>query len=128
MNEIKTYGDLLEAIKNTEKSIENVRNGPYYEQGDEMDLQLYLIDLRRIKNKNERKWRELQRFGLYECDECGSVELIISKTRNIRQIGTDYHVTCTKCNYEKTVFISGYEIKSMVEDEAFESQFGHIFG
>ena len=49
MNEIKTYGELCEEITKTEEAIEDVINGFFYEDGDEFDLQLHLIHLKRVK-------------------------------------------------------------------------------
>ena len=40
MNNIKTYGDLLEEIESVKKSIKEVKDGFFYEPGDEFDLEL----------------------------------------------------------------------------------------
>ena len=54
IEDIKNYGELLEEIEKNKKAIENVKKGPFYEFGDEFDLQLRLNRLNRIRLKHEK--------------------------------------------------------------------------
>lgn len=117
MEHIKTYGDLLEEIERVKKSIKEVQEGFFYEQGDEFDLQIYLNHLEKTKRHNERKWRLQQKFGLYECEKCGSIHLEIERERNFDIKGYDYAVKCNDCGHLVYREVSDSDWKHSLDDE-----------
>lgn len=117
MREIKTYGDLLEEIERVKKSIKEVKEGFFYEQGDEFDLELYLIHLEKTKRYNEKRWKLQQKFGLYECEKCGSVHLEIEQQRNLEIRGYDYAVTCKDCGHLVFREVSDLDLKDSLSDD-----------
>lgn len=91
MREIKTYNDLCKEIERIKKSIEEVKKGLGYEQGDELDLELYLIQLKKAKAKADNLTIE-QQYNIpslsydfaVKCNECGHIEFTsIPKTEFI---------------------------------------------
>ena len=66
---------------------------------DDYDFIVYLEHLKKTKRVNERRWKAQQKFGLYECEKCGSIHLEIEKQRNLWIQGYDYAVTCKDCGH-----------------------------
>lgn len=116
MNEIKTYGELCEEITKTEEAIRDVENGFFYEDGDESDLQLHLIRLKKIKLKNEKEFRFQQEVGIYECPECKSHKLYVLSSNNLATLGYDYECKCLECGY-KWVKEVDYDDYKMIMDK-----------
>lgn len=122
-NEIKTYGELCEEITKTEEAIEDVKNGLFYEFGDEFDLQLHLNHLKKIKVKNEKKFRMQQELGVYECPECKSSKLEVSETWDVNTWNYIYEAKCLECGHEWVNKINKFhyrEIHDKVENEFLE--------
>ena len=117
MKDIKTYGDLKAEIKRVKKSIKEVREGFFYEWGDEFDLQMYLNHLEKTKRYNERRWKLQQKFGLYECEKCGSIHLDIETQRNIAIRGYDYAVTCEDCGHLVFRQVSDRDLKESTDED-----------
>lgn len=115
MNEIKTYGELCEEITKTEEAIEDVINGFFYEDGDESDLQLHLIRLKRVKIKNEKKFRVEQELGIHECPECGSIKLTVTHESDITRFIDDYEVECLECGHKWASSVNRYEYRRIVD-------------
>lgn len=99
MKEIKTYNDLCKEIERTKKSIEEVKKGLGYEQGDEFDLELYLIHLLKAKAKADKEWIVMERIGATECKRCGKDNLTIEQQYNIRSLSYDFAVECEDCKH-----------------------------
>ena len=99
MKEIKTYKDLCKEIERIKKSIEEVKKGLGYEQGDEFDLELYLIQLKKAKVKADKEWKLMERIGATECKRCGKDNLIIEQQYNIPSLSYDFAVECNDCGH-----------------------------
>ena len=120
MENINNYGELCEEIKRVEKAIEDVRHGFCYEQGDEMDLQLYLIHLKKVKTKNEKRYRIRQEIGVYECEKCKSGQLNITSTYDISTKSYEYTAKCSNCGHIAKRVIPNYkyiDILNKVDNE-----------
>jgi len=115
LRNINTYGELCDEIERVEKVIDKIRHGVNYERGDEMDFQLYLISLKKIKAKNERKWKMMQDFGIYDCDKCGSIMLDKESVYDFRDKAYVVEVKCQDCGYEKEVSIRKADLKGYPE-------------
>ena len=99
MSEIKTYKDLCKEISRVKKSIEEVKKGLGYEQGDEFDLELYLIQLKKAKVKADKEWKLMERIGATECKRCGKDNLTIEQQYNIPSLSYDFAVECNECGH-----------------------------
>ena len=99
MKEIKTYKDLCKEIERIKKSIEEVKKGLGYEQGDELDLELYLIQLKKAKVKTDKEWKLMEKIGVTECKRCGKDNLTIEQQYNIPSLSYDFAVKCNECEH-----------------------------
>ena len=97
MNNIKTYGDLLEEIESVKKSIKEVKDGFFYEQGDEFDLELYLISLNKMRVANEKNFRLMQKLEIYSCDNCDSPLLDVVQDYDLHLKSYTWTCTCKEC-------------------------------
>jgi len=114
MDNINTYGELCAEIERVEKAIEDVRHQIGYEQGDEIDLQLYLIDLKETKKRNEYRYKLQHKFGVYTCEKCGSIHLKLDYMEDIKSKSYVVGVTCEDCNHKATRVIPKSKIKECI--------------
>ena len=112
MGEINTYGELLAEIDRVEKYIEEVKHQMGYEQGDEFDLELYLIELKRTKRFND-KLDELQ-LGNF-CYECNSTNIVKDKYRNIERLTDVFRFECKDCGCVRIVEVSKDELFKLMD-------------
>lgn len=129
IDEIKTYGELLEEIENTKIAIQQVKDGFFYEQGDEFDLELHLISLKKIKIKNEKDYRIKQEIGIYTCDNCDSGKLNITSEFNIPNRTYEYQVECVECGHTTTKYCREWELRDIIfkVEEEFEDELSEIW-
>ena len=111
---IKTYGDLCEAIENTEEAIEKVRRQLGFEQGDEMDLELHLLYLKKLKKKHERIWTLEKELGIYSCDKCDSIHLDKIKKFSPESRSYILNIECNDCGYQKEEIIPEAKITELL--------------
>lgn len=109
---INTYGELLAEIDRVEKYIEEVKHRMGYEQGDDVDLQLYLIELKRTKKFND-KLDELQ-LGSF-CYECHSTNIVRDKYRNIERLTDVFRFECRDCGCVRTVELNKEELFKLMD-------------
>lgn len=128
-DEIKTYGELLEEIEKTKIAIQQVKDGFFYEQGDEFDLQLHLISLEKTRIKNEKDYRIKQEIGIYTCDKCDSGKLNITGDYDIRNRIHEYHVECVECGHKDTKYCRDWELRDIIfkVEEEFEDELSEIW-
>lgn len=115
MKEIKTYKDLCKEIEMVKKSIEGVKKGIGlgYEQGDEFDLELYLIQLKKAKVKADKEWKLMERIGATECKRCGKDNLTIEQQYNIPSLSYDFAVECNDCGHVEFTSIPKDEFQEL---------------
>ena len=115
IEDIKNYGELLEEIEKNKKAIENVKKGPFYEFGDEFDLQLRLNRLNRIRLKHEKKWRMEQELGIYTCPECNSGKLDVTCYEDRALFTTFFEAECCSCGYKWVNKFNHYEYREIFD-------------
>ena len=120
MKEIKTYKDLCKEIERIKKSIEEVKKGLGYEQGDELDLELYLIQLKKAKAKADKKWKLMERIGATECKRCGKDNLTIEQQYNIPSLSYDFAVKCNECEHIEFTSIPADEFRDLITVREFD--------
>ena len=113
LGEIKTYGELCEAIENTKKAIREVKNGPFYEQGDEFDLELHLIHLVKTKLYNEK----VDELCMVSCNKCGSQNVDREKYYDFERLEYNFSAICRDCGYSETHTVDKkFDINQWVEE------------
>lgn len=113
MREIKTYKDLCEEIERIKKSIDEVKKGLGYEQGDEFDLELYLIQLLKAKAKADKEWELMERIGATECKKCGKDNLTIEQQFSYISMSYEYAVECNDCGHVEFTSIPKDEFQEL---------------
>ena len=112
MKNINTYGGLCEEIERVEKALEEIRSRSGYEYlEDDVDFILYLDHLKETKEYNERRYKMMQDFGLYECEKCGSIDLDVESQVNLKAKGYDVAVECNTCGHVKFSKVYKNELK-----------------
>lgn len=113
LGEIKTYGELCEAIENTKEAIREVKEQAYYEQGDEMDLELHLISLIKSKVYNEK----IDELCMVCCNKCGSRNVDREKDYLIKTLEYKFTATCRDCGHSETNTVhSTFDVNTWVEE------------
>lgn len=98
LNGVKTYGELCEAIENTKKAIHRVKKDVFYEQGDEMDLELHLIHLIKVKLYNDKE----DELCMVCCNKCESNNVEREKQYIFETGCYEYKAFCQDCGYHET--------------------------
>lgn len=114
MRDIKTYKDLCNEIESVKGAIESVKKGLGYEQGDEFDLELYLIQLKKAKVKADKEWKLMERIGATECKRCGKDNLTIEWQYNIPSLSYDFAVKCEDCGHVEFTSIPEDEFRDLI--------------
>lgn len=113
LGEIKTYGELCEAIENTKKAIRRVKNKAFYKEGEEMDLELHLIHLVKNKLYNDKE----DELSMVCCNKCGSDNIERNKQHLIKTKEYEYFTVCKDCGYSETHTVDeGFDIDQWVEE------------
>lgn len=123
IEDIHTYGELLEEIEKNEEAIKEVINGFFYEEGDELDLVLRLNHLKKIKIKYEKQWRMEQELGIYECPECGSIKLTVMRSEDIAKFHMYFEAECIDCGNKWFNSVNRYEYRRIFDNV--EEEFSH---
>ena len=110
---VKTYGELCEAIENTKKAIRRVKDGAFYEQGDEADLELHLIYLVKTKLYNDKE----DELCMVCCNKCGSKNVEREKEYDVRHLEYKFSAICKDCGYSENHTVSSrFDIHQWVEE------------
>lgn len=118
MKDIKTYGQLCEEIEKTQKAIDEVMNGAFYDQGDEYDLALHKIALLRIKKRTEIS--ELTENGMLKCLNCNSKKTTILKQYLEDEEQYEYKSICDKCGHTTIIKSKDGNCLDCIHDEWYE--------
>lgn len=117
MMDIKTYKDLCNEIERIKGAIERVKKGLGYEQGDEFDLELYLIQLKKAKVKADKEWELMERIGATECKSCGKNNLTIEQQFTFISMSYEYAVKCNDCGHVEFTSIPADEFGDFIVGE-----------
>lgn len=110
---VNTYGELCEAIENTKEAIRRVKDGAFYEQGDEADLELYLIHLVKTKLYTDKE----DELCMVCCNKCGSRNVEREKQYLIKTLEYEYSAVCKDCGYSEThTTHKSFDLKLWVEE------------
>lgn len=110
---VNTYGELCEAIENTKEAIRRVKDGAFYEQGDEADLKLHLIHLVKTKLYNDKE----DELCMVCCNKCGSGNVEREKEYDVRHLEYKFSAICNDCGYFETHTVSSrFDINQWVEE------------
>ena len=110
---VHTYGELCEAIENTKEAIREVKNGVFYEQGDEFDLELHLIHLVKTKLYNDKK----DEICMVSCNKCGSKNVTRQKEYIIKTLEYEFRAVCEDCGHTEVHRVDNrFDLKSWVEE------------
>lgn len=120
MRDIKTYKDLCNEIERIKGAIERVKKGLGYEQGDEFDLELYLIQLKKAKVKADKKWELMERIGATECKKCGKDNLTIEQQFSYISMSYEYAVECNDCGHVEFTSIPKEEFVDLITVREFD--------
>lgn len=110
---INTYGELLNEIERVEGVLKEIRSRPGYDYlEDDYDFIVYLEHLKSTKEYNEKRFEFMKRYGIYECEECGSVHLEYEIQRDFINKSKLYGCTCEDCGHQWVIEISLVDLKN----------------
>lgn len=113
LGEIKTYGELCEAIENTKEAIRRVKKQAFYEQGDEMDLEWHLISLIKSKVYNDKR----DELCMVCCNKCGSHNVDRGKEHDVEKLEYKFTATCQDCGHSETNSVPyTFDLNAWVEE------------